>query len=81
MNHTLTVFFLFMTALLPGDLPYPCLAQRNCATFARCQKGRCVCADELTGNGEQCKARKKLFPALYVYRRIFADVIDYIFSY
>ena len=34
---------------------YPCLTDKNCATYAHCHDGKCLCSDELYGDGEKCK--------------------------
>ena len=72
MNNSLIVF-----SFLPGKTSRkedPCIDDHNCAIYAKCNKySGCACRDELTGDGENCKARKKLFNVIiykisYIYR-------------
>ena len=47
---------LLLTAKTGGK--YPCLTDKNCPKFARCEEYKCVCRQELTGDGENCVLRK-----------------------
>ena len=73
-NKTFTVFFLTeKNTVANAENPYNCGTDENCPPSSFCKEWRCYCREELIGDGENCRARKKVFRSLY--RRIFTDVI------
>ena len=53
-----------MTAKTGGS--YPCLTNKNCPTYAACVADNCLCRDELSGDGENCKAGQDNLIFLYL---------------
>ena len=65
-NHLILFCLLFVTAKT-GNY-YPCLTNKNCPTYAACVADKCLCRDELSGDGENCTAGENnffIFMSLY----------------